>query len=92
MYRLMTTDADHRDVDFGEDIGGHAEGGEDAQDDDHHGHDDEGVGAAESETDYPHGRWPGGLVDSLIRFWVWSRSRGPRGYFFVRAKPIKLFI
>ena len=48
-------DADHRDIDFGEYIGGHADGGEDAQDDDHHGHDDEGVGAAECETDYPHG-------------------------------------
>ena len=47
-------DADHRDVDFGEDVGGHAEGGEDAQDDDHHGHDDEGVGAPEGEADYPH--------------------------------------
>src|ERR1019366_6990919 len=57
-------DADHRNVDFGEDVGGHAEGGQDAQDDDHHGHDDEGVGAAEGEADYPHGRWPGGLSDS----------------------------
>jgi len=47
-------DANDGDVDFGEDVGGHAEGGEDAQDDDHEGHDDEGVGAAVGEADYPH--------------------------------------
>ena len=48
-------DADDRDVDFGEDVGGHAESGQDAEDDDHHGHDDEGVGAAAGEADDPHG-------------------------------------
>ena len=44
-----------RDIDFGEDVGGHAEDGEHAQDDDDHGHDDEGVRAAQGEADDPHG-------------------------------------
>ena len=47
-------DADHRNIDFGKDVGGHADDGQHAQDDDQHGHDDEGVGAPQREPDNPH--------------------------------------
>ncbi len=43
---IAPDDADHGDIDLREDIGGHAEDGEHAQNHDQHRHDDEGVGAA----------------------------------------------
>ena len=46
--------ADDGDVDLGEDVGGHAEDRQHAQDDDQHRHHDEGIGPAQREPDDPH--------------------------------------
>ena len=47
-------DADDRNIDIGEDIDRHGDDGRRAQDGNEQGHDDEGIRAAQGESDYPH--------------------------------------